>query len=111
VRTVEIFLSSPADVAEERFIARGVSERLQGELAGYLKLETVLWEFEPLLASGDYQSQIPHGVGATAEAATLFERALRVQRDYLEPQHPSVVRHAAEFECRFATAATAQSTP
>jgi len=74
VRPVRIFLSSPADVAEERFIARGVSERLQGEFAGHLKLETVFWELEPLLATTDFQSQIPSPADCDIFVAILWSR-------------------------------------
>ena len=47
MRTIRVFISSPADVAEERFVARSVAERLQGEFSGRLKLDTFFWEHEP----------------------------------------------------------------
>ena len=55
---VRIFISSPSDVAQERQCADGVVRMLQAEFAGQLELEALLWEQEPLLASGDFQSQI-----------------------------------------------------
>ncbi len=58
MQSIRVFVSSPTDVAEERFIARGVAERLQGEFSGRLKLETFFWEHEPLLATTDFQTQI-----------------------------------------------------
>jgi len=58
MESIRVFISSPSDVAEERFIARGVAERLQGEFSGRLKLETFFWEHEPLLATDDFQTQI-----------------------------------------------------
>ena len=58
MESILVFISSPSDVAEERFIARGVAERLQGEFSGRLKLDTFFWEHEPLLATDDFQTQI-----------------------------------------------------
>src|SRR5687768_6089794 len=57
-RTIRVFISSPGDVGQERLIATRVLERLQGEFAGFAKLEPVLWEHEPLRASGHFQEQI-----------------------------------------------------
>ena len=58
VRTLRIFISSPGDVGQERLIAARVIERLQGEFAGYVSLEPILWEHEPLRASSHFQDQI-----------------------------------------------------
>lgn len=58
VRKLRIFLSSPGDVGQERLIATRVIERLGGEFAGYVELEPILWEHEPLRASDHFQAQI-----------------------------------------------------
>ena len=58
MRQLQIFISSPGDVFEERAIAQRVIERLQSEYAGRVALKPVLWEHEPLLASSTFQDQI-----------------------------------------------------
>ena len=58
MRQLQIFISSPGDVFEERAIAQRVIERLQSEYAGRVVLQPVLWEHEPLLASSTFQEQI-----------------------------------------------------
>ena len=50
---VKIFVSSPGDVGEERLVARQVVDRLQGQFGGFLRLEPILWEWEPILARAD----------------------------------------------------------
>lgn len=55
---LRIFVSSPGDVGQERLIATRVIERLQGEFAGYVDLEAILWEHEPLRATAHFQEQI-----------------------------------------------------
>lgn len=56
--TLSIFVSSPGDVAQERALAEGVIERLQGEFASRVRLEPIFWEHEPLLATDSFQDQI-----------------------------------------------------
>ncbi|MDX1934065.1 MAG: AAA family ATPase [Capsulimonadales bacterium] len=58
IRKLRIFISSPGDVGQERLIATRVIERLQGEFAGYVELEPILWEHEPLRATSHFQEQI-----------------------------------------------------
>jgi tetratricopeptide (TPR) repeat protein len=58
VRQLQIFISSPGDVFEERAIAQRVIERLQSEYAGRVVLQPILWEHEPLVASSTFQEQI-----------------------------------------------------
>ncbi len=57
-RTLRVFLSSPGDVGQERLIATRVMERINGEFAGCIRLEPILWEHEPLRATGHFQEQI-----------------------------------------------------
>jgi hypothetical protein len=56
--TLRIFVSSPGDVEEERRRATRVLHRLQGEFARDVTLEPVLWEHEPMRATGHFQEQI-----------------------------------------------------
>jgi hypothetical protein len=58
-KTIKIFLSSPMDVAEERFAAKRVIERLQEQFAYYGHIEKVLSEEKPLPATETPQKNIP----------------------------------------------------
>ena len=57
-RRLKIFVSSPGDVIPERQLARKVIGELNEEMMGKVFLVPVLWEQEPLLASGTFQTQI-----------------------------------------------------
>ena len=57
-RNLKIFISSPGDVIPERELARKVIGELNEEMMGKVFLVPVLWENEPLLASGTFQTQI-----------------------------------------------------
>ncbi len=58
VKTLRVFISSPNDVRPERLIAERVVQRLGREFAYHLKLEPVMWEREPLVASRHFQEGI-----------------------------------------------------
>ena len=55
---LRIFISSPGDVGQERVLAVRVIERLAGEFGNLVSLDAVLWEHEPLRATGHFQEQI-----------------------------------------------------
>jgi hypothetical protein len=55
---VRIFISSPSDVNPERRRAALVVERLAKEYARFFNIQPVLWESEPMLASGHFQDAI-----------------------------------------------------
>jgi len=57
-KTYRIFISSPSDVNPERLIARRVVERLDREFSYHFRLETLLWEREPLVATEHFQTMI-----------------------------------------------------
>jgi tetratricopeptide (TPR) repeat protein len=59
VRTIRIFVSSPGDVQLERLKAAEVVERIQGEVSAHAKLVPYFWEHEPMLATRDFQENIP----------------------------------------------------
>ncbi len=61
-RIVRVFISSPSDVRPERGIAARVVQRLAREFSYHFKVEAVLWEREPMLASHQFQELIvePH---------------------------------------------------
>jgi hypothetical protein len=58
LRSVRIFLSSPADVEQERLRANLVIQKLAREYVRFFTLEAYLWEYEPMLASGTFQDAI-----------------------------------------------------
>ena len=57
-RLLRIFISSPSDVRPERLLAERVVQRLAREFAYHYRLEPVLWEREPLVASAHFQDSI-----------------------------------------------------
>ncbi len=58
VRDLRIFISSPGDVTPERLTARRVIQRLAREFAYYFRIEPVLWERQPLVATEHFQTNI-----------------------------------------------------
>src|SRR5262249_51064911 len=59
---LRVFVSSPSDVRPERLIAERVIKRLAREFSYHFRIEAVLWEREPLLATHHFQDLIipPH---------------------------------------------------
>ena len=57
-RPLRIFISSPSDVRPERLIAERVVARLAREFAYHFRIEPVLWEREPLIATEHFQTMI-----------------------------------------------------
>src|ERR1044071_8254805 len=55
---LQIFISSPSDVVPERRRAQLVIEKLGKEYSRFFAIAPVLWEVEPMLASGHFQDQI-----------------------------------------------------
>src|SRR5215212_2353779 len=55
---LRVFISSPGDVRPERLIAERVVQRLDREFAYHFRVEPVLWEREPLVASHHFQDKI-----------------------------------------------------
>jgi tetratricopeptide (TPR) repeat protein len=53
--SIKIFVSSPGDVAQERFLAEKVLIRLQNVYRHVCKLEPIFWEHEPLTADKSFQ--------------------------------------------------------
>jgi hypothetical protein len=74
VPVVRIFLSSPADVAHERRIAREVIGQLNAEFAGRVVLETYFWEYEPFDFSKSFQAQIPNPADFDVVLCFLWSR-------------------------------------
>ncbi len=55
---LKIFVSSPSDVTSERRRASLVVEKLAKEYARFFDIRPILWETEPMLASGHFQDAI-----------------------------------------------------
>lgn len=55
---LRIFISSPSDVEVERQIAMQVIQRLSLHFQNSVELKPILWEREPLLASGHFQDAL-----------------------------------------------------
>jgi hypothetical protein len=61
-KRLRIFISSPSDVRPERLTAERLVARLAREFSYHFRVEPVLWEREPLIATEHFQSSItpPH---------------------------------------------------
>jgi eukaryotic-like serine/threonine-protein kinase len=59
MRHLRIFVSSPGDTDHERQRVDRVVERLNGEFAGTVRIETIRWETEFYRAHATFQAQIP----------------------------------------------------
>lgn len=57
---IRIFFSSPGDVRMERETAKRIVDRLQSEIGGGAAIEPYFWEHEVMVATKDYQENIPH---------------------------------------------------
>jgi len=73
-RRVRIFISSPGDVVEERRRTAIVINRLAHEFARFFDLSAVLWEYEPMLASGGFQDAIIRPSDADIVVLILWSR-------------------------------------
>ena len=56
---VRIFFSSPGDVKMERETAKRIVDRLQSEIGGRVAIQPYFWEHEVMVATKDYQQNIP----------------------------------------------------
>jgi formylglycine-generating enzyme required for sulfatase activity len=74
--TIRIFISSPADVRPERLKAERIIARLDREFAYHFRVEALLWEREPLVASRHFQDlgNIPQPRGSDIVVVILWSR-------------------------------------
>lgn len=56
--SLKVFISSPSDVRPERQTAKRLIEKLNREFFHYFEATPVLWEWEPLVATGHFQDSI-----------------------------------------------------
>jgi tetratricopeptide (TPR) repeat protein len=86
LKTLQIFVSSPGDVHEERALASRVIDRLQSEYIGRLVLEPVLWEREPLVATSTFQQQIVKPSDTDIVIAILWSRlGTKLPKEFTRP--------------------------
>jgi Tfp pilus assembly protein PilF len=95
---LRIFISSPGDVAQERAVARRVLGRVQATYAGRLRLEPLLWEQQPLLATETFQSQLLRPSQADIVVAILWSRLGTPLPDSIRRPDGSRYRSGTEFE-------------
>ena len=69
-----VLISSPGDVEEERRRAALVLGRLRREFQRFFDLSPILWEYEPLLASGHFQDCIEEPSAVDIVLVILWSR-------------------------------------
>jgi hypothetical protein len=58
-KAFRIFVSSPGDLGDERLTCARVIDQIKDEFAHVARIESILWEQEPLTADASFQDQIP----------------------------------------------------
>ena len=95
---LKVFVSSPGDVAEERLIAKRVLDRLAAEFAPDARIESILWEHEPLLVSDTFQTQIIRPAETDIVVCILWSRlGTRLPQQFKRPDG-SPYNSGTEFE-------------
>ena len=68
--SIKIFVSSPGDVAQERFLTEKVIVRLQNVYRHVCSLEPIFWEHEPLTADKSFRKAWSRPVKPTSSSAS-----------------------------------------
>ncbi len=98
-RILRVFISSPGDVGLERIVAGRVLERLQGEFGRVVTLTPLLWEAEPLRATGHFQAQIPPPSEADIVVCILWSRlGTRLPTDQFQREDGTQYDSGTEWE-------------
>src|SRR6516225_11449458 len=71
---LSVLISSPGDVEEERRRAALVLGRLRREFQRFFDLSPILWEYEPLLASGHFQDCVEEPSAVDIVVVVLWSR-------------------------------------
>src|ERR1035438_5348169 len=83
MKTLRIFISSPSDVRSERVRAYDVVQRLQEKFQAHIRIESILWEDEPMRATASYQPQIPKPSDSDVVICVLWARiGTRLPQEY-----------------------------
>lgn len=72
--TIKVFISSPSDVSNERLVARDVVNHLAKRFKYYCNIKPVMWEWEPLLATGAFPDEISRPSKSDIVAVILWSR-------------------------------------
>jgi len=73
-RIIRVFISSPADVIEERRRAALVLGRLKRDFARFFTISPELWEYEPMIATGTFQDVIVEPAATDIVVLILWSR-------------------------------------
>jgi tetratricopeptide (TPR) repeat protein len=98
VRTIRIFVSSPGDVQLERLKAAEVVDRVQGEVSAHAKLVPYFWEHEPMLATKDFQENIPSPAEFDIVVCILWSRLGSRLHSKHRRQDGTAYQSGTEFE-------------
>jgi hypothetical protein len=71
MKSVRIFVSSPADVGAKREKTREIFERLQVEFSELVKVEPYFWEHKPMRGETDFHSQIEQPLRASSSLPSI----------------------------------------
>ena len=71
-RPIRIFISSPSDVRPERLKAEQIIARLDREFAYHFRVQPVLWEREPLVATAHFQDEMNIPAPHTTDIAVVI---------------------------------------
>ncbi|MGA3262557.1 MAG: AAA family ATPase [Terracidiphilus sp.] len=74
MKTLRIFISSPSDVRSERVRAYDVVQRLQAKFQAHIRIESILWEDEPMRATSSFQPQIARPSESDVVVCVLWAR-------------------------------------
>ncbi len=112
MQTLRIFIGSPGDVADERAIATRTIAEIENAFGGRARLEPILWEHEPLLASAGFQEQIPRPSQADIAVFILWGRLGSQLPKHITREDGSRYASGTEFEFEDARASfSAQGKP
>lgn len=99
MKTLRIFISSPSDVRSERVRAYDIVQRLQAKFRAFIRIETILWEDEPMRATASFQQQIPKPSESDVVVCVLWARiGMRLPQEYKRPDGTVPTGTEWEFE-------------
>nr|WP_294524515.1 DUF4062 domain-containing protein [uncultured Rhodopila sp.] len=84
---IRLFISSPADVSAERQRVAMAAERLNGEFAGRVRIEPILWEEQFYSSHTGFQGQIANAADCDIVVA-IFGARLGTRLPDSFPRHP-----------------------
>ena len=105
-RKLTVFIASPGDVKREREAAKRVIRRLSREMAPALSIEPISWDLEPMLATGNFQTQIPPVAEADVALFIFWSRLGTPLPNTITRADGSHYASGTEFEYEHAIAAS-----